>query len=111
MEHRLKILQLEAKISEIQKEDRATLKITSDFTDFKKELCLNYLENNGKCIDGLECKKAHGTVELREETESLTDYLDRYLKKNPKISSLKIPSQAFSARLSITPTIVKHNYG
>lgn len=76
----------------MQKEDRATLKITSDFTDFKKELCLNYLENNGRCVDGLECKYAHGTVELREETEPLMDYLDRYAKKNPKILTLKIPS-------------------
>ena len=98
LENKLKILQLESKITEAKREEQAQLKILHDITDYKTGLCLNYLENNGKCEDGLECKFAHGTVELRDEAEPLVDYLTRYLVKNPKIASLKIHSKAFSAR-------------
>ena len=99
----MKVLQQKSRVTEelagkIEEEQRAQLKILHDVSDYKTGLCLNYLENNGKCEDGLECKFAHGTVELRDETEPLVDYLTRYLVKNPKIASLKIHSNAFSAR-------------
>ena len=91
-------MQLESKIAEGKREEKSQLKILHDVTDYKKDLCLSFLENNGKCEDGLECKFAHGTVELRDEAEHIMDYLDRFIEKNPKITSMKIYSKAFSAR-------------
>ena len=79
-------------------EAKTTLRITSDMARFKMDLCLSYLENNGKCKEGLECKHAHGAIELRREDEAIEEYLDSYLKRNPTITSLKIYSKAFSVR-------------
>lgn len=99
LENKLKILQLQEQINELKKNDRVTLQVAGDTSEYKKELCLSYLENNGKCTEGMGCMHAHGTVELREENESIMDYLDRYLQSNTKIEHLKLTSKAFAARL------------
>lgn len=50
---------------------------------YKKDICQEYLTENGKCSSQIHCKFANGAVELRDDKESLDDYLKRYTALHP----------------------------
>lgn len=73
--------------------------VITDVARYKKDICENFLSDNGECRKAEFCKFAHGAIELRHADQSIEDYIMAHMLTNPKIGAIKIELAAAKQNL------------
>lgn len=74
--------------------------VITDVARYKKDMCENFLRDNGECKKAEYCQFAHGAIKLRHADQSIEDYIKAHMLTNPKIGAIKIDLAA--AKQSLT---------